>query len=93
MGKTYVDPAIAGKVLGQLSSHQTQPATMITNKLTDRELEILRLIAQGLTNLDISKRLFLSEGTVRNHVSAILAKLGVPDRTQAAVIAIRHGLK
>lgn len=93
MGKTYVDPAIAGKVLGQLSSNQTQPATMITNKLTDRELEILRLIAQGLSNLDISKRLFLSEGTVRNHVSAILAKLGVPDRTQAAVIAIRHGLK
>lgn len=91
-GKTYVDPSVAGKVLRQVSSHQTQPATFITSKLTDREIEVLRLIAKGFSNLDISERLFLSEGTVRNHVSAILAKLGVTDRTQAAVIAIQHGL-
>lgn len=91
-GKTYVDPSVAGKVLQQVSSHQTQPATLITSKLTDRELEVLRLIAKGLSNTDIADRLFLSEGTVRNHVSAILAKLGVSDRTQAAVIAIQHGL-
>jgi NarL family two-component system response regulator LiaR len=92
-GKTYVDPSVAGKVLRQASSHQTQPATLITSKLTDREIEVLRLIAKGLNNADIADRLFLSEGTVRNHVSAILAKLGVSDRTQAAVIAIQHGLK
>jgi DNA-binding NarL/FixJ family response regulator len=92
-GKTYVDPSVAGKVLEQVSSHQTQPATLITSKLTEREVEVLRLIARGLTNKDISEQLFLSEGTVRNHVSAILAKLGVSDRTQAAVIAIQHGLK
>jgi len=91
-GKTYVDPLVAGKVLRQASSHQTQPATLITNKLTDRELEVLRLIARGLSNTDIADRLFLSEGTVRNHVSAILSKLGVSDRTQAAVLAIQHGL-
>ena len=91
-GKTYVDPSVAGKVLGQVSSHQTQPATLITSKLTGREIEVLRLLAKGLNNADISDRLFLSEGTVRNHVSAILAKLGVADRTQAAVIAIQHGL-
>lgn len=91
-GKTYVDPSIAGKVLEQVSSHQTQPATLITAKLTEREIEILRLIARGLSNADISERLFLSEGTVRNHVSAILAKLSVSDRTRAAVIAIQHGL-
>jgi DNA-binding NarL/FixJ family response regulator len=91
-GKTYIDPSIAGKVLRQASSHQTQPATLITSKLTDRETEVLRLIARGLSNSDIADRLFLSEGTVRNHVSAILAKLGVSDRTQAAVIAIQHGL-
>jgi DNA-binding NarL/FixJ family response regulator len=91
-GKTYVDPSVAGKVLEQVSSHQTQPATLITSKLTEREIEVLRLIAKGLSNTDISDRLFLSEGTVRNHVSAILAKLGVSDRTQAAVIAIQHGL-
>jgi len=92
-GKTYVDPSIAGKVLEQVSSHQTQPATLITSKLTEREAEVLRLIAKGLSNADIADRLFLSDGTVRNHVSAILAKLGVSDRTQAAVIAIQHGLK
>jgi NarL family two-component system response regulator LiaR len=92
-GKTYVDPSVAGKVLEQVSSHQTQPTTLITGKLTEREIEVLRLIAKGLSNKDISGQLFLSEGTVRNHVSAILAKLGVSDRTQAAVIAIQHGLR
>jgi DNA-binding NarL/FixJ family response regulator len=78
--------------LRQASSHQTQPATNITSQLTDREVEVLRLIAKGFSNKDISDRLFLSEGTIRNHVSSILAKLGVSDRTQAAVIAIQHGL-
>jgi len=92
-GKTYVDPSVAGKVLEQVSSRQTQPATLITAKLTQREVEVLRLIARGLSNADIADRLFLSDGTVRNHVSAILAKLGVSDRTQAAVIAIQHGLR
>jgi DNA-binding NarL/FixJ family response regulator len=91
-GKAYVDPSVAGKVLRQASGHQTQPATLIASKLTDREIEVLRLVARGLSNTDIADRLFLSEGTVRNHVSAILAKLGVSDRTQAAVIAIQHGL-
>jgi DNA-binding NarL/FixJ family response regulator len=91
-GKTYLDPSVAGKVLRQASSHQIQPATLITDKLTDRETEILRLVAKGLSNADIADRLSLSEGTVRNHVSSILAKLKVSDRTQAAVIAIQHGL-
>lgn len=92
IGKTFVDPAVAGKVLEQVSSHQTHASTQVTSKLTDREIEILRLVAKGLSNIDISERLFLSEGTVRNHVSSILTKLGVSDRTQAAVIAIQHGL-
>jgi DNA-binding NarL/FixJ family response regulator len=91
-GKTYVDPSVAGKVLRQASSHQTQPATLITDKLTEREIEILRLLAKGLSNADISGKLCLSEGTVRNNVSIIMSKLGVSDRTQAAVIAIQHGL-
>jgi two-component system, NarL family, response regulator LiaR len=91
-GKAYVDPVIAGKVLERLSSQQTHPATLVTSKLTGREIEILRMIARGLSNMDIADQLFLSEGTVRNYVSAVLAKLGVADRTQAAVIAIRHGL-
>jgi len=59
--------------------------------LTEREVEVLRLIAKGLSNADIADRLFLSDETVRNYVSAILAKFGVCDHTQAAVVAIQHG--
>ena len=91
-GKTYVDPSIAGKVLEQATGRQVEPPTSITDKLTGREIDVLHLLAKGLSNADIAEHLFLSEGTVRNHVSAILAKLGVADRTQAAVIAIQHGL-
>ncbi len=92
LGKTFVDPAVAGKLLQQVVGKQVQPATLITDKLTDREADVLRLLARGFTNADIAERLHLSEGTVRNHVSAIFAKLEVSDRTQAAVIAIQHGL-
>ena len=91
-GKSFVDPAIAGKLLNQVASKQTQPTSILTDKLTERELDVLRLIAKGINNSDIAAQLHLSEGTVRNHVSAILEKLGVSDRTQAAVIAIQHGL-
>lgn len=91
-GKTYVDPSVAGKLLHQVADKQTQPATLLTDKLTEREADVLRLIARGFTNAGIAERLHLSEGTVRNHVSAIFAKLEVADRTQAAVIAIQHGL-
>lgn len=91
-GKSYVDPSVAGKLLGQLASKQEYSKTTLTDKLTPREVEILRLIAHGLSNANIAEKLHLSEGTVRNHVSGIFAKLGVSDRTQAAIIAIRHGL-
>jgi len=91
-GKSFVDPLVAGKLLGQVADQQVQPATQLTNKLTGREVDVLSLLARGLTNADIATRLHLSEGTVRNHVSAIIAKLDVSDRTQAAVIAIEHGL-
>lgn len=91
-GKSFVDPAVVGKLMNQVVSNQTQPASVLTGKLTERELDVLRLLAKGMTNTDIAGTLHLSEGTVRNHVSAILEKLGVSDRTQAAVIAIQHGL-
>ena len=91
-GKSYVDPLVAGKILGQVANNQEQPHTLITEKLTGREVEVLRLVARGFSNADIAETLHLSEGTIRNHVSAIFAKLDVPDRTQAAIIAIRHGL-
>ena len=91
-GKTYVDPSVAGKILGELSGTKKKPATSITSRLTQREIEVLQLLAKGLSNDDIAKQLFLSEGTVRNHISSIVAKLGVSDRTQAAIVAIQHGL-
>jgi NarL family two-component system response regulator LiaR len=92
-GKSYVDPAVAGKLLEQTASRQSQPTSKITDKLTEREVDVLRLIARGLNNGDIAERLHLSEGTVRNHVSAIFAKLDVADRTQAAILSIRHGIE
>lgn len=92
-GKTYVDPSVAGKVVERISNQQSEPTSLITEKLSEREIEVLRLIARGLSNTDIADQLFLSEGTVRNHVSSILSKLEINDRTQAAVIAIRHGLR
>jgi DNA-binding NarL/FixJ family response regulator len=91
-GKAFVDPAVAGKLMQQVTGNQTQPETQVTEKLTEREVDVLRLIARGLNNSEIAARLHLSDGTIRNHVSAILSKLGVSDRTQAAVIAIQHGL-
>lgn len=91
-GKSFVDPAVAGKLLSQVTGKAAQPASLLTDKLTERETDVLRLIARGFTNPDIAAQLHLSEGTVRNHVSAIFAKLQVADRTQAAVIAIQHGL-
>lgn len=91
-GSTHVDPAVAGKLFSHVAQVAPPPKTALFNHLTERELEILRLLARGLSNADIAARLFLSEGTVRNYVSAILSKLAVEDRTQAAVLALRHGL-
>ena len=91
-GRSSIDPHIAGKFLNQVASNQTQPASPLSEKLTERETDVIRLIAKGFNNGEIANQLHLSEGTVRNHVSAILEKLGVSDRTQAAGIAIQHGL-
>ncbi len=91
-GNTYIDPAVAGKLLNHVSQSSTprQPAANIS--FSDREKEILQLLVLGLSNADIARRLFLSEGTVRNYTSAIFTKLNVSDRTQAVVIALRLGL-
>ena len=92
-GKTHMDPTVAGRVLEQaVGSRGVAQSALITEKLSPRELEILRLLADGLSNREIARILHLSQGTVRNHVSAIVAKLDVADRTQAAVLALRHGL-
>jgi DNA-binding NarL/FixJ family response regulator len=92
-GETYIDPAIGGKLFARIAqSAPISESTSITADLSNRELEVLRLLGEGLTNTEIAQRLFLSTGTVRNYVSAVLEKLGVSDRTQAAIIAMRHGL-
>ncbi len=91
-GKSYVDPDVAGKLLGQVANESSKPSRLISDRLSEREISVLRLLGRGLTNGEISQQLHLSEGTVRNHVSAILSKLEVSDRTQAAVIAIQHGM-
>jgi len=91
-GKAFVDPTVAGKLLTQVANQPSQSSSFIMDKLTEREIDVLRLVARGLNNADIAERFHLSEGTVRNHISAILAKLNVSDRTQAAVIAIQHGI-
>ena len=92
VGQNFIDPAVTGKLLKQAVNQQVQQPTQVTDKLSEREEDVLRLMARGLTNTEIAKQLHLSEGTVRNHVSAILGKLEVSDRTQAVIIAIRHGL-
>lgn len=91
-GQAHVDPAVAPRVLSKLAGLLPTSNPEALHDLSERELDILRLIARGLTNADIAARLFLSEGTVRNYVSQVLSKLGVTDRTQAAVVALRHGL-
>jgi len=91
-GQSFVDPDVAGKLMGQVARVAPSSATTITADLSEREVEVLSLLARGLTNSDIARRLYLSEGTVRNYVSSLLTKLDVADRTQAAVLALRHGL-
>ncbi len=92
-GKSFVDPAVAGKVLQQVAAVPAQTGqAQAAETLSERELDVLRLIALGYSNPDIAQRLHLSAGTVRNYVSVILQKLGVEDRTQAAVVAYRWGL-
>lgn len=91
-GEAYIDPAVGGKLMAQVARNPSPGDTTVAADLSDRELDVLKLLAQGLTNAEIAERLFLTRGTVRNYVSAILTKLDVEDRTQAAILAIRHGL-
>lgn len=86
-GSSYVDPRVAAALL-----RRREPSKHPTNELSPREREIIRLIAQGLSNRDIGKRLVLSEKTIKNHVSHIFTKIHCTGRSQAAVHAIRIGL-
>jgi len=90
-GQTPVHPKVAGKVFARIARTAPTNAAPLA-ELSEREREVLALVAQGLSNPDIAARIHLSEGTIRNYVSTILSKLGVADRTQAAILAIRAGL-
>lgn len=87
-GSSYVDPRVAAALLRR----RVPPHMPYTSQLSPRETDIIRLIAQGLSNRDIGRRLVLSEKTVKNHVSRIFSKLHFTARSQAAVHAIRSGL-
>jgi two-component system, NarL family, response regulator LiaR len=91
-GRTPVDSAVAGKLFSQIVQGSPEPQSTLVDTLTEREKDILRLLGAGLSNADIAAHLYFSEGTVRNYISSILDKLGVADRTQAAVLALRCGL-
>ncbi|HFQ94881.1 MAG TPA: response regulator transcription factor [Anaerolineae bacterium] len=88
-GRSSLHPIIAHKLIQELNKPSPLPPT--EDPLTERELDILRYIAQGLTNQEIADRLVVSERTVRTHVSHILSKLHLANRTQAALYALREG--
>jgi NarL family two-component system response regulator LiaR len=89
-GEGFLSPTIASKVMREINQPPKLPPTK--DPLTERENEILQLVAQGLTNDQIAEKLVVSERTVRTHVSNILAKLQLANRTQAALYALKEGL-
>jgi len=89
-GESWLHPAVARKLLQEIVHPSAQPPA--PDPLTARELEVLKLVAQGHSNQEIADQLVLSEPTVRTHVSNILGKLHLASRTQAALYALREGL-
>lgn len=94
-GGSMIEPSVARKVVAEFA--RLAPATSETQKeliepLSEREIEILKLVSQGLTNKEIAAKLYLAEGTVKNYVTSILQKIDARDRTQAAIRARELGL-
>jgi NarL family two-component system response regulator LiaR len=90
-GEVVLNPRVAARVIQELQSLRGTQANPFT-ELSERELEVLRLIAAGLSNAEMAEKLVLSEKTIKGHVSNILSKLHLVDRTQAAVYAWREGI-
>lgn len=90
-GEAVLHPRVAARVLRELRGAGSE-APNVFRELSDRELEVLRLIAEGLSNAEIASDLFVSEQTIKSHVSNILGKLHLADRTQAAAYAWRQGV-
>jgi DNA-binding NarL/FixJ family response regulator len=91
-GGQHIQPAVSAALLHRLAAGSPRPAPPQHEILTDREIDVLRLMAAGWSNREIAAALHLAEGTVKNHVSAILLKLGVRDRTRAVLRALDAGL-
>jgi DNA-binding NarL/FixJ family response regulator len=97
-GQSLINPSMAGKLLTEFATlarrdAEDEPAKHApAPKLTDREMEVLRLVARGMNNRDIAKELFISENTVKNHVRNILEKLQIHSRMEAVMIAVREKL-
>ena len=89
-GRSSLDPAIASQVLLELKRPAAQPPA--PDPLTDRELEVLRLVATGLSNAEVASRLVITEATVRSHMSNILGKLHLDNRVQATLYALQEGI-
>jgi DNA-binding NarL/FixJ family response regulator len=97
-GLLPLNPSVAGRLVDAATRPPNRPRPVASTEestsesLTPRERDVLRLIATGATNREIAAQLFVSEGTVKNHISSLLGRLGLRDRTQAAVYARDHGL-
>jgi NarL family two-component system response regulator LiaR len=94
VGESLISPHIAAKVLQRVRSASTLPggAEAIRSELSEREIEVLKLIANGKDNAEIARELYISPKTVKNHISNILMKLQIENRIQAAVYAVRSGI-
>jgi NarL family two-component system response regulator LiaR len=88
-GEAHLHPEVAKKLMGKVAQETQKP---VPDELTEREVEVLRLIGQGLNNRQIAQELVISQKTVKTHVGNILGKLQLADRTQAAIYALKKGL-
>ena len=91
-GESFLEPSVAAKVVSEFARLSPRPSEALTEPLSERELEVLRLVARGESNREIAAELVIAEGTVKNHLTNILAKLEVSDRTEAAVKARELGV-
>jgi len=92
--QTYIQPNMTCELVKEFNRVTLiEKDNSITNNLTNREIEVLKQIAEGMINKEIAKNLFISEKTVKNHISNIFKKLDVNDRTQAAIYAFKHNIK
>jgi DNA-binding NarL/FixJ family response regulator len=91
-GHGLVDPQVTTRLIHRFATLSPAPDTDARQRLTPRELEVLRHLARGLSNADIAGALTIEEGTVKNHVASLLRKLGLPTRVHAVIYAYEHGL-